>query len=84
MIKFELTTDEADRFLKWRNEVDARVKAKQEADPRLKNLTVLMPYYGAIDGAYTFSFTPTTLGEVIKVRNELTKEEIDLTDYDLW
>lgn len=36
---------------------------------------------GAIGGEYTYSFTPTTLGTVIKVHNDLTKDEIDLTDY---
>lgn len=41
-------------------------------------------YYGAIAGGYTYFFTPTTLGTVAKVINNLTKEEIDLTDYDKW
>lgn len=37
---------------------------------------------GAIGGAYTYSFTPTALGTIIKVSNAVTKQEIDLTDYE--
>ena len=38
----------------------------------------------AIGGAITYSFTPTNLGTVIKVRNDLTENEIDLTNYEDW
>ena len=43
-----------------------------------------LPYYGAIGGAYTYSFSPTSLGCVVKVRNSVTGDEIDLTDYSAW
>lgn len=36
---------------------------------------------GAIGGEYTYSFTPTSLGTIIKVHNEMTKQELDLTEY---
>lgn len=39
---------------------------------------------GAIGGRITYSFTPTNLGVVIKVRDEVTKQEIDLTNYEAW
>lgn len=38
-------------------------------------------YFGAIGGGYTFSFTPTSLGDIIKVKRA-DGFEIDLTDYD--
>ena len=41
-------------------------------------------YYGAVGGGYTYSFTPTSLGCITKVENNITKEEIDLTEYDQW
>lgn len=41
-------------------------------------------YAGAIGGRITYSFTPTSLGVVIKARDFFTKKEIDLTDYDSW
>jgi hypothetical protein len=41
-----------------------------------------MPYHGAIGGAYAYCFIPTGLGSVVKVKNTVTGDEIDLTDYD--
>lgn len=38
---------------------------------------------GAIGGGYTFSFSPTGLGDVVKV-TYLGKHETDLTEYDTW
>ncbi len=38
---------------------------------------------GACGGRLTYSFTPTSLGTVIKVQCACGKE-IDLTDYDGW
>jgi hypothetical protein len=39
---------------------------------------------GAIGGRLTFSFTPTGLGTIIKVRCSICKREIDLTDTNNW
>lgn len=39
---------------------------------------------GAIGGRYTFSFTPTSLGMVIEVTDNLVNNSLDLTDYDAW
>ena len=39
---------------------------------------------GAIGGRYSYTFCCTTLGTVIKVRDDVTKEEIDLSDYENW
>lgn len=41
-------------------------------------------YSGAIGGRFTYSFTPTTLGTVITVTDNLDKNEIDLTSYEYW
>lgn len=35
-------------------------------------------------GSFTFSFTPTGIGDVIKVKSNLTGLEIDITDVDSW
>jgi hypothetical protein len=43
-----------------------------------------MAYSGAIGGRYTYEFTPTNLGTVVKVKDNLKKIELDLTDYDSW
>ena len=40
--------------------------------------------YGAIGGAYTYHFTPTSLGVAVVIENTVTKAELDLTDYYSW
>jgi drug/metabolite transporter superfamily protein YnfA len=39
---------------------------------------------GAIGGVYVHTFCNTTLGQVKRVRNDVTGDEIDLTDYNSW
>ena len=39
-------------------------------------------YLGSIGGGMTYSFTPTSIGCVVKV--EYLGHEIDLSDYDSW
>lgn len=39
---------------------------------------------GAIGGRFTFAFTNTSLGTVVKVTDCLTKTELDLSDYENW
>jgi hypothetical protein len=39
--------------------------------------------YGTTGGGYTFMFTPTGLGDIIKVRRD-DGYEIDLTEIDKW
>lgn len=41
-------------------------------------------YEGAIGGRFTYSFTPTGLGSVVKVRDNITGEELDVSDYETW
>lgn len=42
-----------------------------------------IPYVGAIGGEVTFTFTPTSLGVVAKVRH-ISGAELDLSEYGLW
>lgn len=39
---------------------------------------------GAIGGRFTYEFTPTSLGLVTSVRDNITRNSLDLTDYSLW
>jgi hypothetical protein len=39
---------------------------------------------GCIGGRYIYQFCPTALGVVTKVIDDITKEEIDLTNYGEW
>lgn len=57
------------------NEVEEkRLKEWQE---KIKDL------YGEY-GTYTFSFTPTGIGNAIVVKSHLTGLELDVTDLDCW
>lgn len=37
-----------------------------------------------VQGKITYSFIPTSLGDVTKVRHNITGAEIDITPYDFW
>lgn len=63
------------RLTEWRQEQDAKVAKTQGGK---------FPYYGASGGAYVYTYCPTGLGIVTRVRNDVTKDEIDLTDYQDW
>ena len=39
---------------------------------------------GAVGGRFTYMFTPTGIGLVVKVEDGITKQQIDLTDYNDW
>lgn len=41
-------------------------------------------YGGAIGGRYTYTFTPTGVGTVVKVTDALTNTTKDLTEYGDW
>ncbi len=41
-------------------------------------------YTGAIGGRYTYSFTPTGLGTIVKIHDPITDETLDVTDYESW
>lgn len=39
-------------------------------------------YYGAIEEGYIFTFYPTSIVNIVKIKHTLTGDEIDITDYD--
>jgi hypothetical protein len=53
------------------------IKKLKEWQEKIKDL------YGKY-GEYTYSFTPTGIGDVIKVKSHLTGLELDITDTDSW
>lgn len=67
---FTLYPSEQAKLHKWMAEQDAILKDQK--------------YEGAIGGRFTYSFTPTSLGCVVTVRDDLTDNEIDVTDYSMW
>lgn len=87
---FSLTEKQNTILDKWLKEQDK--KAIEIQKQNYQNPTTFMmiswedgyPYGGAIGGRVTYSFTPTSIGLIIKVTYSLTNETIDLTDYDNW
>ena len=65
----------------WMQEQDKKVMEEQKGT-KLEHPGEA--YYGACGGAYTYSFTPISIGLVTKVKNECTGDVIDLTDYEDW
>ncbi len=76
---FSLSEKEKVVLIKWKIEQDEKMIecAKNRGGPMCRPC-------GPIGGAYTYSFTPTTIGVMIKVTNSVTNNEIDLTNYDEW
>ena len=73
---FELDDKEWAHALQWMDEIDP---PSPDGDAPVK--------HGAIGGAFTFSFTNTSLGQVKKVTYMIgtPKEKVlDLTDYSSW
>ena len=72
---FRLDPSQLDKLNAWVEEQDKKFAEKQGRPDA---------YYGCSDGSLTYRFTPTTLGVIVVVRNNGTKEEIDLTNYEDW
>ena len=43
-----------------------------------------LPMIGAIGGRWTYSFTPTSIGTIVKVKDGLYGGELDLSNYEDW
>lgn len=78
---FSLDEKQTEKLRVWEEEQDRKV-IDQQKGTEFERFGI--PYYGVTGGSLTYSFTPTGLGVVVKIRNNVTKEEIDLTDYDSW
>ena len=72
-MNFSLSDEEQNRINAWIKEVNE------------KCLTLCIPIYtGAAGGRFTYSFTPTNIGTVIKVHDSVSGWSADFTDYDSW
>lgn len=87
---FTLTEQQKIKLSEWMRE--QRKKAIESQRKTITNPSTIIqqswadgyPYTGAIEGAVTYMFTPTSIGTVIKVKYGLTEETIDLSDYENW
>lgn len=76
-MSFELSQGQWAKYHKWKQEQDKKVRESQKGS---EYEHYGLPYYGAIGGAYTFCFTPTSIGMCVSVENGSTGEKLDLTD----
>lgn len=56
----------------------------ENAEALKKFLKAKEKYAGAIGGQFEWAFTPTSLGLILVVRDVMSKEEINITDYASW
>lgn len=87
-VTFEVTDEQEKKIEEWREKLKPKIldELRKELGNQFDVLTEKgeLPYYGAIGGGLEYIFIPTGLGTITKVRECITKEEIDLTDYDNW
>lgn len=77
-MNFGLNDEQVKKAAKWIEQQENFERKKQGLS------STESPYYGAIGGELTYSFTPTSLGIIEKIKHSGTGSEIDLTEYDLW
>jgi hypothetical protein len=89
MNQFTITAEDDAKIHQWLvKEVYPPIVERQLQDPMIGGFIGTdaegnrYPYEGAIGGGITYSFTPTSLGVVVKVK--YGDKELDLTDYDMW
>lgn len=86
-MKFELDEKQVEKLNVWKKEQNKKVAVAQDkyGDKDLPSFRMEgEAYYGACGGGYEYIFTPCSLGVGITVRNIITGEEINLTDYENW
>ena len=65
---------------------DGEVLDQSQIDSRKQQLITgqVQVYYGVAEPGYIFTFIPTPVINIVRVKNSLTGDEIDLTDYKNW
>lgn len=90
-MKFLLTENQTIRLDEWKANQNKKAVQEQKQNPPDVPQDLLdefwemgYPYGGAVGGNLTYSFTPTSIGVVVTVKDAFTNETIDLTDYEDW
>lgn len=72
---FEFNKAEQGVIAAWLKELEPEIMAIQGPNPLGED----GPYYGAVAGGVTYSFTPTGLGDILVVREATTGKELNVT-----
>lgn len=83
---FTLDKEQLVKLSEWVKILDKKVIEQQRLSMTPEEFTLKtgdgkVPYYGAIGGGLTYSFTPTSLGLITKIEHSYTGEVLDVTDY---
>jgi hypothetical protein len=93
MMKFELTESQQKKLEAWKTDVYHRGVELQKSTLNGEHPFRLeyemswelgYPYTGAIGGQFTYQFTPNSIGESVRVIDQVTGDHIDLTEYETW
>jgi len=90
MQTFTLTDEAEEKIDAWLKEIYAKAIAKQKEEIESPNDFIIFcweegyPYTGPIGGGLTYSFTNTSIGVVITVKESITGETLDISDYESW
>lgn len=93
-MKFELTEKELKKYKQFIKECDLKVVNEQKSRSNTSDLDYdyltkrtnnwKSPYYGAIGGGYSITFTPNSIHRSVTVTSLLLNISKDITDYDCW
>lgn len=88
-LTFNLSPDDLAKIDLWKKEIDKKIIASQKETMSASDFELLTDngnyvYYGAIGGGLTYSFSINSLGTVVTVKEAVTGEVLDLTDYENW
>ncbi len=64
--------------------IEFQFSASQEKKILAWTSTLPPVFTGAIGGRFTYSLTPTERGNIVKIKDAVTKEELDVTEYEAW
>jgi hypothetical protein len=85
MYKFTLDKEQVEKLNEWQKKIFKKayeIQVTNGSSDIFSNEE--SPNYGSIGGGMKFSFIPTSIGTIVTVKESITGEEIDLTDYDNW
>jgi hypothetical protein len=77
-MRFEVTLEEHQVIATWWESIQKKAisENKDRADPCFPDSV----YYGAMGGGLSYSFTPTSLGTILVVKEAVSGEELNVTD----
>ena len=78
VMQFALNKAEIAVINDWVESLRPEIMAKQ--GKKYDDISPNEPYYGATGGGLTYSFIPTSLGDIIVVKEAITGKELNVTD----